>query len=128
MNKREKGEFAQLKTELRAAEKGWIVSRTVEGARYDLILDDHSRLYRTQVKYVESPPTHSVGSVNVHLRKRGRRYTSEEIDVLIVYIPQIDRLCWFDAKMFENRASFVVRYAPPKKSGRKLNLAEDYLW
>jgi hypothetical protein len=135
-----KAEVAKLKVELKAAEKGWITSRTIEGARYDLVLDDRSRLYRVQVKYVSGVAGNSVGCVQVGLRRwagdsrdqprgRTRIYTASEVDVLLVYVPQVDKLCWFGADIFAGRPSFNLRYEPTK-NGQKagLILVQDFVW
>ena len=139
-----KGEIAKLKAELRAAEKGWIVSRTVEGSRYDLVLDDGKKLYRVQVKYSNGKSSNSEGVVCVGLRKFTgddlrrsaeyrrlpiRMYTKDEIDVLVVYIPLLDKLCWFGADIFETKANIMIRYDPPKNGQKKgLTLVHDYVW
>lgn len=69
MDTNKKGEIAKLKVELMAAELGWISSRTVEGSRYDLVLDNGKKLYRTQVKYADGKSSHSDGSILVGFRK-----------------------------------------------------------
>lgn len=135
-----KAEVAKLKVELRAAEKGWITSRTIEGVRYDLVLDDRSRLYRVQVKYVSGVSSNAVGCVQVGLRRwagdgrdqqrgRTRIYTAGELDALVVYIPQVDKLCWFGSDVFANRPSFNLRYEPAR-NGQKTGviLVQDFVW
>jgi hypothetical protein len=52
MTKSQKGEFAKLKVEQRALEKGWITSRTVESSRYDLVLDSGKKLFRVICKQI----------------------------------------------------------------------------
>lgn len=135
-----RAEIAKLKVELRAAEKGWICSRTIEGARYDLVLDNGLRLFRVQVKYAGSKASNSNGSVQVSLRRwagngrdqrRGktRTYSAEEIDSVAVYIPQIDKICWFESEHFAERHGFNVRYATPKNGQSKgVILAQNFVW
>ena len=53
MNSANKSEIAVLKLELRANQKGYFVSLPKnQSSRYDLIIDDGKKLYRTQVKYL----------------------------------------------------------------------------
>ena len=142
MNNTQKGEIAKLRTEIRAAEKGWLSSRTVEGARYDLVLDDGEKLYRAQVKWAGSEMSHSEGSVSVELRRycgdgrnlkytrsKSRVYGASEVDVVIAYIPQIDELCWFGPSMFDGKSTITVRFQPSKNGQKKgIVLAQDYVW
>src|SRR5436190_717249 len=86
------GEFAVAKVLLRAIEKDVGVSKPVIECRYDLVLDDGLKLYRTQVKYAGgASPKQCQGVVPVGLRKwrNGRAaipcYTTAEIDLLLVY-------------------------------------------
>ena len=135
-----KAEVAKLKVELRAAEKGWITSRTAEGARYDIVLDNRTRLYRVQVKYVSCASANATGAVQVGLRRwagdgrdkprgRTRVYTADEVDALVVYVPQVDKLCWFNPDMFAGRVAFNLRYEQPK-NGQKTGLwfVQDFIW
>lgn len=129
-----KAEIAKLKVELRAAEKGWIASRPVEGVRYDLILDDGKQLFRVQIKYVNC---NRGGSVFVHLDKfngksQARKlhpYLKTEVDVIIVYIPTIDRLCWLGPDLFDKKSSLTLRYAPSKNNQvSNIRQAADLFW
>src|SRR5262245_27649955 len=88
------GEYAIAKVFTRAVEKGVASSRPMIECRYDLVLDDGLRLYRTQVKYAGGrSPKQCQGVVPVGLRKwrnDGRKaipfYTRDEIDLLLVYV------------------------------------------
>jgi hypothetical protein len=130
----QKGEIAQLKVQLRAAEKGIILSKPLIDTRYDFILDDGEKLERVQVKYAGGKAPHSHGSVKVNLkswegRKLRRRYCADEVDALLVYIPQLDEVLRFDANFFCERASFTVRVEPARNGQAKgvLN-AKDFVW
>ena len=120
---------------MRALELGIICSRPViEGTRYDCILDTGTRLYRAQVKYANGVCTNTAGVVQVNLRKeiqkeRNRTYSDTEIDVLLVYIPRIDRVCWFGPEVFNRRQSLSIRLDRSKNGQVKRCLsAENYLW
>jgi hypothetical protein len=130
----QKGEIAHLKVQLRAAEKGIVLSRPVVDSRYDFILDDGQKLERVQVKYSSGKAPHSRGSVKVNLkswegRELRRRYCADEVDVLLVYIPQIDSVLRFEASVFCERTSFTVRIEPAKNGQTKGTLnATDFVW
>jgi PD-(D/E)XK endonuclease len=130
----QKGEIAQLKVQLRAAEKGIVLSKPVVDSRYDFILDDGHRLERVQVKYASGKAPHSQGSVQINLkswegRKLRRRYCATEVDALLVYVPQIDEVLRFESNIFCERASFTVRLVPAKNGQSKSILnARDFIW
>jgi len=128
-----KGQLAVLKTQLRAAELGWVVSMPTTETRYDMLLDNGQKILRIQIKYVGSLSTS--GSVHLDLRKetrgngRIRLYSKEEIDVIIVYIPQIDKLVWLGPEKFDMVKTISLRFSPPKNQQvKKIVLVEDYLW
>ncbi len=90
MKSRDKGHLGVLKVELRAIEKGWIVSRpTHDDCRYDLVLDDGARLYRAQVKYSGTKSSNSENSIPVKLNRVGNKgqslggYQAEDVDVIL---------------------------------------------
>ena len=130
----QKGEIAQLKVQLRAAEKGLILSKPLIDSRYDFIIDDGQKLERVQVKYASGKAQNSQGSIRVNLkswegRKLRRRYCANEVDALLVYIPQIDRVLRFEAGFFCERDSFIVRIQPAKNGQTKGTLsATDFVW
>jgi hypothetical protein len=124
-----KGQIALWKVVLAAFHKGACVSLPCVPARYDLILDYQGKLYRAQVKYADCKAPHSQGAVQVDLRRRKRCYTRDEIDVLLVYIPQVDRVCWFPPEMFDNKAVLYLRWQPAKNGQtRGCRAIEDFLW
>lgn len=138
----QKGEIAKLKVEQRSVELGWVCSRPPEGSRYDLVLDDGKKLHRAQVKYANGKTGHSQGAVVAGLRKNqgdGRNlkycrskmktYTKDEIDVVILFVPQVNKLCWFGPKHFHNKTSISVRYQPPQNGIKKgFNRIVDFEW
>jgi hypothetical protein len=134
MNTQQKGQFAQLKVEQVAAEKGYVVSKPTIDTRYDLIIDDGESLHKVQVKYAGSKTTN--GSINVGLRRWAgdkrhvtRNYTTAEVDGILVYIPQIDRVCWLPPELFDNKPAIVLRLEPTKSGQKKgINFAKDYFW
>ena len=129
-----KGQLAVSKAELRAFELGYIPCRPLFDWRYDLIIDDFKSLKRIQVKYADGRLSHSVGSVRVKLEYKDRTnhiytYNKGEIDGLIVYIPKIDKLCFFPPEIFIGKRDLCVRISPPKNH-QKTNIlyADKYYW
>lgn len=129
MDRRYKGRIGEQKVILRALEKGWQVNVPVVAGRYDLILDDGKRLYKVQVKYTDTPTTWAVGSVVVGLMRRGRSYAVDEVDLLLVYIPKLDRVLAFQPSDFCGKSAITVRLEPAKNNQSSgVKLAKDYFW
>ena len=131
MNTMVKGELAQLKAELRAIEKGFVTSRPTSIARYDLVIDDGSKLWRTQVKYAGAPSNKTPNSVVVSLAYQARdksehAYTEKEVDSLVVYVPQVDKLLWFTAEQFCGKLKLQVKFRGEQRSNSIWY--EDYIW
>ena len=138
MDTRHKGEIAKLKVMLRAADKGFFVSvPTTEGCRYDLVIDDYVRLWRAQCKYVTYKPSGSAGCVAVGLTKcsgyhkkgKYRPYTRQDIDVLVVYLPETDEIVWLPPEVWEGKSAVQLRTAPTlNRQVKKTILTSQYLW
>jgi hypothetical protein len=130
-----KAEIAMMKVGIRALQLGASVSKPIfEGARYDYIIERDGKLYRAQVKYVNGKNKTADGVVVVNLRKQIKKnknspYCEEEVDALVVYIPKIDKVCWFGPDVFCGKQSLSIRISPAKNGQLKGCLAaEDYLW
>ena len=130
-----KAEIAMMKVGIRALQLGAAVSKPIfEGARYDYIIERNGKLYRAQVKYMDGKLGYTSGAVYLNLRKQIKKnkncpYNDSEIDVLVGYVPRIDKLCWFGPEVFCGRKSLSIRIAPAKNGQIKGCLAaNDYLW
>ena len=130
-----KAEIAMLKVSLRALELGAVVSKPIfEGGRYDYVIETNGKLYRAQVKYADGNYRRIRGAVYVNLRKqikknRNHPYDESEIDVLLVYIPKMDKVCWFGPEVFNRRHNLSIRIAPAGNGQvRGCIAAADYLW
>jgi|SRR5581483_2035856 hypothetical protein len=129
MNTREKGEYAKLKIMLRAAELGFAVNLPTTEMRYDMVLEKDGRFMRAQVKYADGVPGHASGSVPLALHRRGKLYMDGEIDVLLVYLPKLDQICWFGPEVFHEKEVLYIRYEATKSGQTKgCLMAQDYLW
>ena len=129
----QKGEVAHLRVQLRAAEKGIVVSRPIIECRYDLVLDVGGRLYRAQVKYADWRS--ETGGVYLDLRKQTRNvgprrpYLVNEIDVLLVYLPKVDAVLWLDAQVWAGKDSLTFRISPTKNKQRAhVRDYKDFIW
>jgi hypothetical protein len=105
--------------------------------RYDLILDDDLKLYRTQVKYADgNSPKHVNGIVPLGLRKwrsDGRAvipyYTATEIDLLLVYVRKIDKILWLGPEVYDGRKNLFLRIEPTRNNQAKgCLMAANYIW
>jgi len=130
-----KGQLAVSKAETHAAELGLVPCRPLMNCRYDMIVDDGMKLWRVQVKYANGTSQNSKGSVTVNLayETRQRRhiytYNDSEVDALVVYIPKIDKLCWFPCKAFVGKKELSIRLEPPLNGQKtKIFYAHDYFW
>lgn len=129
-----KGQLAVTKTELRALELGYVPSRPIIDARYDLIVDTRPVILRVQVKYADGKPSQAIGSVIVKLAYEDRAktvftYNDKEVDGLVVYIPKVDKLCFFPPKIFIGKRNLCVRLDKPRNNQKKgVIFAEEYYW
>ena len=130
-----KGQLAVSKVETHAMELGLVPNRPLLDCRYDVIIDDGKKLWRVQVKYANRTSLHATGSVIVNLayETRGRRhvytYQEAEVDALIVYIPKVDKLCWFPCSAFVGKKALSIRLDPPRNNQKtKIYYATDYFW
>lgn len=130
-----KGDIGVYKAVTRAIEKGFIVSIPAQHCRYDVILDDGQKLWRVQVKYANGRPSNSSGAVIAKLdyetRKRRHVYTydSKEVDALTVYVPKIDKLCWFPPAVFEHKHTLCIRLERALNGQQDgIIYAKDYFW
>ena len=130
-----KAEIAMMKVCMRALQVGAFISKPIfEGARYDYIIERDGKLYRAQVKYADGTNKTADGVVVVNLRKQIKKnknhpYDESEVDSLVVYLPKIDKVCWFGTEVFCGKQSLSIRISPTKNGQIKGCLAaEDYLW
>lgn len=129
-----KGQLAVSKAEIRAFELGYIPSRPLYDSRYDLILDKDNNLKRIQVKYGDGKSSNSQGAIVVKLDYENRKknyftYNRSEVDALIVYVPKIEKLCYFPLEIFEGKRKLTIRIEKPKINQTKsIIFAKDYIW
>lgn len=129
-----KGQLAVSKAEIRAFELGFIPSRPLYDSKYDLLIDDGFKILRVQIKYADGKPSTSTGAVVVKLeyvdrQKNVHTYQNTQVDALVVYIPKINRLCYFPKKIFVNKRRLNIRISDPKNNQKqRVIFASDYYW
>lgn len=133
LNTQQRGQVAQLKIEQQAILRGLVVSRPSIDARYDIVIDDGKILQRVQVKYASGKPSHSNGAVNIPLRKqhknRALTYSGIEVDMILVYVPEVDKIVRLLPEHFSGKQQVVIRFKPPTNGQLKgVNRIEDFLW
>src|SRR5437868_418623 len=129
----QKGGIACIKVRLRALDKGAdIYVPTTEHSRYDMVVDWCGKLYRAQIKYAGGVSQKCQGVAVVSLTKGDhgeRKYTSDEIDALLVYLPAVDKICWFGPEVFHGKSQMYIRYEASRNNQRKGCIhVEDYVW
>jgi glycine cleavage system aminomethyltransferase T len=132
-----KGEIARLHVELRAVERGFIISRPTTLARYDIIVDDGKSLKKYQIKYANGTVGAGSNAVRVGLRRRNslsvnakvRVYFKEEVDGILVYLPSIERIVLLGPDDFSGKKEVSIRTAPSKSGQIKgVTFAESRFW
>lgn len=130
-----KGCLAVAKVDLRAVEKGIISSDPQTPCRYDRVLDIGGDLKRVQIKYAGQSSWNSGGVAISKIEKVMNRigtkkgYSQTEIDAILLYVPQVDKICWFDPIDFEGKIELRVRYKPSKNGQTKgCTMLEDKEW
>jgi hypothetical protein len=125
----QKGQIALLKVQLEAARKGAVVLLPTTPERFDLGLYYQGHFYRAQVKYADGKIPNAQGGVRLDLKRRKRLYTEDEIDILLVYIPQIDKICWLRPSAFHNKTGICLRLQPAKNGQRNgCRMVDDFIW
>lgn len=128
-----KATIAEQKVILKAVEHGLVISRPVAPARYDMIIDYGGKLERTQVKYADNCGKGIQGAVRVHFASysngKPKLYQEGEIDVVLAYLPAIDKIVRIEPGLFINKRGIMVRYADcVGKQKYKCNYAKDMMW
>lgn len=128
-----KSEVAVLHVELVANQKGYHVSLPRnQAARYDLIIDDNKRLYRAQVKYLNRYATNqrnkkqktSLELLLYNESSGGKAYSSQEIDLLLVYCPVVDKVLMFTPKHFHNKRTLYINIKTPTAR----SFYQNFIW
>jgi len=121
-----RGEIAQLKVQLAAAHKQLTVSIPTTEVRFDAIIEENSKLFRAQIKYCDrKTKKNGVLELQLYNRKQNKKcYSKDDIDQLLVYVPQVDRILSFGPDIFHNKKTITINI---KDSNNKW-FWENYKW
>lgn len=134
---KDKGDLALLKVMADLRQYGILTCLPLsEHLPFDLIavMPDMTTLVRIQVKYRSGT---QYGTVLVEFKNNyydskkiySKPVDFDEIDAYAVYIPDIDRACYFRvADLLSNASSLTLRFEPPKNNQKKgVHLVKDFL-
>lgn len=131
MNTAQKGEIAQLHAELRAVELGHIVSRPLTVSRYDLLIDNGSKIFRVQVKYADGKASGTDNAVLASLTytdrsKQSNYYSEEDVDAFVIYVPRVDEVLWFPAHLACGKGKLQIKVSGKVQSNSIWY--KDWIW
>lgn len=123
------GEIAVLKVELEANKKGLLVSYPrSQHLRYDMLLDDGIKIYRTQIKYLNGFNFNEYGKSKNCLRLRlsgnNKPYDKKDIDLLLIYLPSKDVIVSIPIDQFHMKKSISININQPKSN----RYYKNFLW
>ncbi|HUD21153.1 MAG TPA: group I intron-associated PD-(D/E)XK endonuclease [Candidatus Saccharimonadales bacterium] len=128
MNKKEKGDLAELQVASELIRVGWkVLFPYGEDHRYDLVAERQGNYRRIQVKYA----TPNNGVLNVNCRSSNNwsviNYSAEDIDVLAVFNPE-SSVVYFIPVSEINKSLFKLRLVDTKNlQEKKIHPAEQFL-
>lgn len=123
------GQIGQLKVELEASKKGLTTSLPTLPVRYDILLDDGKKIYKAQIKYCNNKSRHPKDKDWIMLlleRKHinQKKYNKNDVDLLLVYLPVIDKVLAFPPKLFHNRARIYINI----RNKNSTRYWEKFIW
>ena len=108
-----------------------VLKPIMDGQRYDLVFDLGARFLRVQCKWARRQG--DVILVRCYSSRRGRDhflrlyYTSEEVDAIAAYCPDVDRCYFLPAAVIVGRAQISLRLAAPRNGQRaRIRQADDF--
>ena len=121
-----KGEIAQLKVQIRAAEKNLISSIPQTEVQYDIILDDNinKKIYRAQIKFCDRKHGNNLQLNLCDTDGKRNHYTSDDIDILLVFLSKVDKILIYNSKKFHKKTSIQINLNDKKSP----HYFEKYIW
>jgi hypothetical protein len=121
-----KGIKAQLRVELAAAEKGYLVSiPTSHSCIYDILLDDGKKIKKCQIKYCNRIGHRDHLEVPLFNQASKRKfYKRTDIDILFVYIPIHDVILKYNSHFFDKKGTFPINL----KNKESKYFWKKYIW
>jgi PD-(D/E)XK endonuclease len=115
----QKGAIAESAVVHAAVKLGIGVSKPLtDGERYDLVFDLRPRLLRVQCKWAMQ--CEDVVRVRCYSSRRSRErflrrcYTSQEVDAIAAYCPDLNRCYFLPASVVDGRAELSLRFGSAK--------------
>lgn len=132
-----KGQLAVLKVQERALEKDITICFPTVESRYDAVLVDNKTglCQKAQIKFAGYHANNASDSILLDLRKETRNnknkktYNEHEIDILLVFIPDVNKVLYFSKEIFSNKKSINIRLSLPKNGQKNgILMYEDFVW
>ena len=127
----QKGTVAETAIIHEAVKLGIVVSRPLDDARYDLVLDVPSGLMRVQCKW--TPRIGDVIVVRTQSNRRAREgfrrtlYTLDQIDAVAGYCPETATCYLLPAELFSGTSQIHLRLEPTRNNqSARIHWARDY--
>ena len=132
MNTSQKGTVGEAKTIYEISKLGLPIFREISNTSVaDIITIVDNRCLKIQCKTVSvnkhDPNTFAIPLVS---RTSGKAYTKDDFDILAVFVPDEDLLCYLNWNDIKNVQTITLRIRPGKvksKTTRYANLYEDFL-
>lgn len=126
----EKGDIGESAFVFQSALKGYWTSKSTQDCPYDYILDKKDgKLLRVQCKYrsMTLAGTVVIGKTSFHTRRRS--YTSDNIDVFAVYVPELDKVALIPIVDFGDAKEVTFRVTPQQVANKRCRPLEQYfIW
>ena len=134
MHSKHKGTLAETKITADLYQRGYSVAIPVDDLMpFDLIcIDSNFNMYKIQVKYckindggIDLPIRTSMSNKTLCYK---RRYTTNEVDVFAVYVPDTDECLYIKSDILNRvKCSFRIRFVKPKINIKTVNMKDNYL-
>lgn len=138
----EKGRLAETLFEAECIQRRIDVAKPICPARYDYLAKIEGSYKRVQIKWSDGRSKFSSANVIVDLskaaRSRGKRsaetalhvtYSRQDVDLIIAYLPRIERFVLIGPDVFHEKRSIQLRLAPSRCGHvEKCNSVADFVW
>lgn len=130
-NTKQIGDISETAISLALLKSGYSVSKPIgDNQRYDLIVDDSKKLWRTQIKTAKIVKGVLQSGLTRVIKRNGKhkkiKYDTSEIDAFAIYSPQLDK-CYLVKKEDAPSTSISLRLDDVKSGQKsKIRWAKDY--
>jgi len=127
LSSRARGQIAQLKIELEANSKGYIISRPSVDCYYDILIDTVKSLVRAQIKFCNRKTSGNKQNLELRLDNHGTKrifYTKTMVDWILVFLPLKNVILKFEKNKFHRRKTITINLTREKSP----NFYKKYIW